>query len=331
MEMDIKEFRFHLERWEEDTGKKDKDFCKEIGIHPNTLVNWKKGKAAPQADKMRKICETLRINEVDLQPMSFYTAHDNENKLYYRTQQLQRYAKRNGLDDDFYKQITGKPYFVKEFPFSSARDRFFQLRCPEYLAEDEEYRAALRSIPLSKFEFQDMYGTIIMLTEKDIDFLIKLQRKGEQLIRDEFYLETRRIEEQNIKDLVQRIASWHLEDGNEMDPDKLYEELTQADFSERIINGSSIWERFREYCETHNVTDRSAKETKLEDVERRHPPMTDAEEEAWREHYQAAGMTEDEVEAEIQWKEKIRQHMIEFEREPYKQNEEGEEGNNGQH
>lgn len=319
MEMDIKEFLCRLEEWKTLEDKKDIDFCREVGITPNTLVNWKKHGRLPQEKNMKKICEVLGINEVDLTPLSFYTAKDNENKLYYRTQQLQRYAKAKGLDDDFYKQITGRPYFMKEFPFASTRDRFYQLGCPSYLAEDEEYRAALRSIPLTKFEFQDDYGKLVMMTEKDIDFLVRLQKKGERLIRDEFYLEMRRIEEQRNRELVTNICSWYLEDGKEIDPDTLYEELTQADFSERIITGSVIWDRFNEYAKTHNVQSRPINDIRLEGIEDRHPPMTEEEKQAWREHYNAAGMTEDEIEAELQWKEKLRQFAINFETETYKQ------------
>lgn len=326
MEMDIREFLCRLNEWEEMTGKKDIDFCREAGITANTLVNWKKGKSAPQAKKMKRICDVLGIKEVDLAPLSFYTAKDNENKLYYRTQQLQRYANASGLDDNFYKQITGRPYFVKEFPFVSTKDRFYQLGCPSYLAEDEEYRAALRSIPLTKFEFRDSYGKIIMITEKDIDFLIKIQRKGEQMIRDEFYLEMRRIEEQRNRELVANICSCYIEDGDKIDPDALYEELTQTDFSERIITGSVIWDRFNEYAKIHNVQSRPYDDIRFEEIEDRHPPMTEEEEQAWREHYKTAGMTEEEIEAELHWKERIRQFKMEFEKEVYKRKEDNHNG-----
>ncbi len=317
MGMDIREFNCQLEEWKLLTGKKDIDFCREAGISANTLVNWKKGKSAPQAKKMERICNILGIKEVDLAPLSFYTAKDNENKLYYRTQQLQRYANANGLDDNFYKQITSKPYFVKEFPFADTTGRFNRLKCPEYYAEDEKYLDALNSIPLTKFEFQDSYGKIIMITEKDVDFLIKLQRKGEQLIRDEFYLESHRIEEQKNRRLVKFICSEYVENGKRIDPDHLYEELTQTDFSERIITSQTIWERFNEYAEKHNVQLRPIDEVRLESIENRHPPMSIEEEKAWRAHYVYAGMNEEEIEEQMQWREKIRQFSINYEKEVY--------------
>ncbi len=329
MGMDIKEFCFHLDQWKEDTGKKDIDFCRLIGIHPNTLVNWKKSKSAPQAKHMEKICKIFRIKEVDLAPLSFYTANDNENKLYYRTQQLQRYAKSKGLDEDFYKQIVSKPYFLKEFPFSCPRDRFEQLKCPKYLAEDEEYRSALHSIPMSKYEFQDAYDHIIMLTEEDIDFLVKLQLKKEQLIRNELYLEKHRKHEQKIRELIYRISRDYVEDGKEMDPGKLYDILTQTDFTEIVLTGSVIWDRFDEYCKTHDVKMKPLREYMQDTIIERHPPMTDAEREAWKQHYINGGMTEEAAEEKLKSRDALRQWFIDTETEIYKDKKEDED--DGEH
>lgn len=312
MEMDIKEFCFHLERWKEEKNKKDIDFCRLINIHPNTLVNWKKGKSAPQADKLSRICEAFRINEVDLAPLSFYTSNDNENKLYYRTQQLQRYAKSKGLDEEFYKQIVSKPYFLKEFPFSCTRDRFYQLQCPEYLAEDEEYRSTLHSIPLSKYEFQDAYGQIIMLTEGDIDFLVTLQTKSEKLIRDELRLEMLTKQEQEIRELINRIASWYLEDGKEIDADKLYDALTETDFSVRVLTGRRIWERFETYSETHNVKHKPLEDFMIQEMQNRHPPLTDEERKAWKQHYINGGMTEEEAEEKLNSRDALRKQLMDI-------------------
>lgn len=327
MDMDIKEFCFHLDQWKEDTGKKDIDFCRLIGIHPNTLVNWKKDKSAPQAKHMKKICEVFRINEVDLAPLSFYTANDNENKLYYRTQQLQRYAKSKGLDEEFYRQIVNQPYFLKEFPFSCVKDRFYQLKCPEYLAEDEEYRSALHSIPMSKYEFQDSYGHIIMLTEEDIDFLVKLQLKKEQLIRNELILEKHRKHEQKIRELINKIATEYVEDEKELSPGKLYDILTQTDFTVRVLTGSMIWDRFEDYCKTHNVKSKPFRENMRGAILKQHLPMTEAEREAWKQHYISGGMTEEEAEEQLKRRDDLRKRLLDIQLEVYKE----EENNDGEH
>ena len=329
MEMDIKEFICRLEEWKRFENKKDIDFCREVGIHPNTLVNWKKGKSLPQAKHMKKICEVLGIKEVDLSPLSFYTAMDNANKLYYRAQQLQRYANAKGLDEDFYRRIINEPYFMKEFPFSSISSRFTRLGCPSMYGEDADYLSELQSIPMVKYEFADDYGKIIMLTEDDIDFLVKLQRTMERTIRDEFCLEKHRKYEQHIKELIAYIASEHLEDGKEMDVDKLYRALTEkTDVNVRFLTAAVIWDRFGEYCKTHKVSSKPFRQYMTENVEKKHPPMTDEEIEAWREHYKAAHMTDEEIEDMLQNREKTRQFIIEYWKEVYRQNDK-EDGNNG--
>ena len=222
MRMDASEFCYYLEEWEKATGKKDKDFCRAIGIHPNTLVNWKKSKSEPQAEHMQKLCYLLGIKEVDLDPKSFYTAQDNENKLYYRSQQLQRYAKMKGLNEEFYKQLISKPYFLREFPFSSVESRFYRLHCPLEYEKDEKYIANLNAMPLRKYEFVDDYGNIVMLTEADIDFLVNLQNMEDKLIRDQLYLERHRKEEKRLRDWAAYISTSYLEDGGNMDAEKLF-------------------------------------------------------------------------------------------------------------
>lgn len=327
MVMDNKEFCYHLEQWKERTGKKDIDFCRLINVHPNTLVNWKKGKSAPQAEKMKKICEAFRINENDLSPLSFFTAQSNENKLYYRTQQLQRYAREKGLDEGFYKQLVSKPYFLREFPFSSTKkSRFSLLDRPAYLEEDEEYMRDLDSIPLSKYEFEDAYGHIMMLNETDIDFLVRLQRKSEQSIRDEMCLEMKKQDEQKLRRLVEFMADDYLEDGEKIDIGNLFDSLTQVDFTERVLTGRTIWDRFDVYVKKHKLQHKPFRQYMLEHVEDRHPPMSSEEKQAWREHYAEAGFTEDEINEWMQRIENRRQRFIDMEKDVYKEDED-----NGQH
>lgn len=330
MGMDTNEFLFRLTEWKKNNGKKDVDFCREMDIHKNTLLKWKHGDAAPQAKHIKKICDLFDITEADLDPHSFFTAQDNENKLYYRSQQLQRYARDKGLDEDFYKQIIGKPYFMREFPFSSVESRFHRLRCPKNYDEDEEYIAALNSIPLKKYEFKDDYGNIVMLAEADIDFMVNLQKMGEQLIRDQLYLEKHRQEEKRLRDWATHIAANCLEDGVDMDPNKLYEYVTKPNVEQRYLYGDALWERFKEYCKTHNVREKPFRQIMFESVEDRHPPMTEEERQAWKEHGIRAGMTEEEMDDIFKDQEFRRQYIIELEKKIYKSDNKGSD-NNGEH
>ncbi len=330
MKMDVAEFCFYLEEWKKGTGKKDKDFCQAIGIHPNTLVNWKKSKSEPRAEHMQKLCYLLDIREVDLDPKSFYTAQDNANKLYYRSQQLQRYAKAKGLDEDFYKRMISKPYFLREFPFSSVESRFYRLRCPMEYEKDEKYIADLNAIPLAKYEFVDDYGNIVMLAEDDIDFMVNLQNMSEQLIRDQLYLERHRKEEKRFRDWATYIAASYLEDGDNMDPNKLYAYVTRANVKQRDITGGVLWERFEEYCKSHNVQHKPYRQIMLESVEDRHPQMEEEERKAWREYGIASGLSEEEIDSILRQQDYKRILTIEFEKHAYRTDDK-ESDNDGQH
>ena len=56
-----------IEAARKNAGFTQREFAKEVGVHSSTLANWEHGKAMPNQDQIRKICEAceIKFNQID--------------------------------------------------------------------------------------------------------------------------------------------------------------------------------------------------------------------------------------------------------------------------
>ena len=149
--------------------------------------------------------------------------------------------------------------------------------------------------------------------------MVNLQNMEDKLIRDQLCLERHRKEEKRHRDWAAYVSTSFLEDGSNMDAEKLYEYVTRANVKQREITGDVLWERLDEYCKSHNVKHKPYRQIMLESVESRHPQMEEEERKAWKEYGMAAGLSEEEVESILRQQDYKRILTIEFEKMQWEQ------------
>lgn len=230
-----KQFNDFLERWKKKQHKTQKDFCAAAGVSKNIVTGWKKGKRFPQDAQLMKICAVF-----DVSPRAFNPFFDADKDFVENTfaieqsERVQRYAEEKGLNESFYQYLTGKSWFLERFPF----------------AGHWTFERPGENFDLVKYEFSDSKEHRIMLTEKDIDFLVDLQ--GHIDIQIDYMMYRRR--QKLDRERVERLVNLHLEH-IDIDRAEVLERLYRVDLSKenRFISEKEIFETVRDIAKEKGI------------------------------------------------------------------------------
>ncbi len=198
-----KVFTETLNRWKKKNKKSQIDFYQEVGISKNTVTAWKQGERYPQPNQMAKICEVFSVDPSFFLPVLPFEQDRVANSITEeRSQQLQRYANENGMNENFYSWVTRMPSFIRSFPFYGKGNDYFWNNPLLNNSEDQRF-------DLVKFQFEDDKGHRIMMTEEDIDFLTELEEIAEDEVKDrmnrvktEVKLKRHKIEQERINHAI---------------------------------------------------------------------------------------------------------------------------------
>ena len=180
-----KRFNEYLEKWLKEKHRTQQDFCSVAGVSKNTVTDWKKGRRYPQDAQMMKISEVFEIDPRALAPFFPLDRNAIDNSLCEeRSKELQKYADEKGLNEEFYQYFASKPQFIRDFPFSR-----------------KSFLPYTGFAPV-KFQFMDDNKELIMMQEKDIDFLIELQNHTDNTIDYMMYRKRKKMDRARVEDLV---------------------------------------------------------------------------------------------------------------------------------
>lgn len=193
-----KQFSKLLKKWEEDNNKTQKDFCISAGVSKNIVTAWKKGRRFPRDAQLDKIAEVFGVDaRIFLPVLPFEIDRVTNSITQERSNELQRYADQKGLDNNFYEYITKKKWFLKKFPFHKRGDWFWNNELVQEKQRGE----------LVKYQFEDDKGHRVMMTEEDIDFVIRLQEKTDYQIDYLMYRERESIQREWIRKTIQQYTT----------------------------------------------------------------------------------------------------------------------------
>ncbi len=185
-----------LTQWMNKEGKTQKDFTEELGVSKNIVLAWKSGTSFPRASQLEKLCGFFGVDEEKFLPTSWIAkAVVYNEEAIRRSEQLEQYAIRIGLDDHFYTFATSGRDFISTFPFHNIN------HFPGELAIAQ----SSYGYDLVKYQFKDNSGYRIMLNEDDLDYLRKIQDKGEKYIRQFFLMEKSRLDDMMIRDTIKEL------------------------------------------------------------------------------------------------------------------------------
>ena len=182
-----KMFTEYLQKWQKENHRTQKEFCAAAGVSKNIVTAWKRGERFPRDAQMQKICEVLGVDQRAFEP--FFPLEKqfvyNSNSEYWANL-LQQYADEKGLDEQWYQYFISRPNFLRRFPFE---------RPPVVKTTQSEFDCV-------KFEFEDEVGNRIMMTKGDIDFMIMVQNKSDQMIDYQMYRQKQRMVRKHIENLI---------------------------------------------------------------------------------------------------------------------------------
>ena len=237
-----KRFVEFLTQWMKEQHKTQKDFCAEAGVSKNIVTDWKKGKRFPQDAQLMKICEVFDVDPRAFNPFFPIDKQYVENTITVEeSKRIQKYADEKGLKDDWYQYIISKPYFLERFPFAGHSIN-------EWIG--------MENFDLVKYEFADNKGHRIMLTEKDIDFLIDLQEYTDTQIDYLMYKRKQKIDRERVERLVDQYLK-----NIDIDRAEVLKRLYLVDLSKenRFIDDKTIWTTIDEIAKEKNITYRYTK------------------------------------------------------------------------
>ncbi len=189
-----REFTLQLNKWMKERKKTQKDFCSESGVSKNMITAWKRGDHFPREDQMIKICKTFGVDQRVFYPVLPFEQDRITNSLTEeRSRQLQQYAEEKGLKDEFYQFISRRSDFLRKFPIHR-RDWFSNSQSTDITEGDR--------FDLVKYQIEDDFGHRFMMTEEDIDFLIRVQDKTETQIDFLMYRERQKIDRKRVEHIV---------------------------------------------------------------------------------------------------------------------------------
>lgn len=270
-------FKEHLEKWQKENHSTQKDFCKAAKVSKNIVTAWKKGTIFPQDAQMQKICEVFGVSQRAFEPIlsgdSHYVYNTNSIKL---SEELERYAKEKGLREDFYQTVISLPDFLLRFPF-------------DYPFVPGKY-AINREFDLVKYQFEDEAGNRIMMSKRNIDFLVSLQNKSIEWFKYQMYEEKKKREREEIE--------WYIDIGlrhyKEISREEVQSRLYVVDLSRlgQKITNNDVYTIIREIARERGIKPRFSKKEIIEQYITDNPLTTEEWKNEWREWGKANGEEE---------------------------------------
>ncbi len=202
-----------LNKWMKSSGKNQQDFVKEIGVSKNVVIAWKNGTSFPRNSQLKKICIFFDVEEEKFLPSSWIAkAVVYNQEAIRRSEELEKYAISIGLDDHFYTSVTSAKDFISTFPFHDI----------EHFPGELAIAQTSYGYELVKYQFRDKTGYRIMLNEEDLDYLRKIQDKGEKYIRQLYLMEKTKLNDKMLYSIISNVKS----EENGADAETLYISMT---------------------------------------------------------------------------------------------------------
>lgn len=235
-------FSAQLAAWKARTGKLERDFAASVGVSKNVITKWKQGERIPQGANLAKICKEFGVENDFFDPFDDFGEDFLFNtRAEAMSAKLQRYAQKNGLDDDFYNKLIKIEGFIRLFPFHTPG-----FNNELNVSEDDH----LNDFPQVKYEFRDSKGLRKILTEEDIDFIIRIQKRFGSEILELFRLEKEKIKNDRLNELIE----WNLKH-YDLSREEVNERLYSVDFmeDEPELSEGKIRTVFNELAALHNI------------------------------------------------------------------------------